>query len=74
MAGVAPGSARCRQHAPAHGTAQAVPPIAPHSATSSARASHARQNDGGAATGVMWSDQKDVYKTYRPIKVYRPEG
>ena len=30
--------------------------------------------DGGAATGVMWSDQKDVYKTYRPIKVYRPEG
>ena len=29
--------------------------------------------DGGAATGVMWSDQKDVYKTYHPIKVYNPD-
>ncbi len=29
--------------------------------------------DGGAATGVMWSDQKDFYKTYRPIKVYNPD-
>lgn len=29
--------------------------------------------DGGAANGVMWSDQKDVYKTYRPIKVYNPD-
>jgi NAD(P)-dependent dehydrogenase (short-subunit alcohol dehydrogenase family) len=29
--------------------------------------------DGGAATGMMWSDQKDVYKTYRPIKVYNPD-
>ena len=25
--------------------------------------------DGGAATGTMWADQKEVYKTYRPIKV-----
>ena len=30
--------------------------------------------DGGAATGMMWTDQKDVYKTYRPIKVYNPEA
>ena len=30
--------------------------------------------DGGAATGMMWSDQKDVYKTYRPIKVYNPDA
>jgi NAD(P)-dependent dehydrogenase (short-subunit alcohol dehydrogenase family) len=29
--------------------------------------------DGGAATGVMWSDQKDVYKSYKPIKVYNPD-
>ena len=29
--------------------------------------------DGGAATGVMWSEQKDVYKTYYPIKVYNPD-
>tara|TARA_A100001037_G_scaffold230982_1_gene209280 strand:+ start:1278 stop:2105 length:828 start_codon:yes stop_codon:yes gene_type:complete len=29
--------------------------------------------DGGAATGVMWQEQKDVYKTYHPIKVYRPD-
>ncbi len=28
--------------------------------------------DGGAASGVMWQDQKDVYKAYHPIKVYRP--
>ena len=30
--------------------------------------------DGGAATGMMWTDQKDVYKTYRPIKVYNPDA
>ena len=30
--------------------------------------------DGGAATGVMWSDQKDVYKTYHPIRVYNPDA
>ena len=30
--------------------------------------------DGGVTTGVMWSDQKDVYKAYHPIKVYRPEA
>ena len=30
--------------------------------------------DGGAATGVMWSDQKDVYKAYHPIKVYNPDS
>ncbi len=29
--------------------------------------------DGGAATGVMWSEQKDVYKTYHPIKIYNPD-
>ena len=29
--------------------------------------------DGGVANGVMWADQKDVYKTYRPIKVYNPD-
>ena len=29
--------------------------------------------DGAAANGVKWSDQNPVYKTYRPIKVYRPE-
>jgi NAD(P)-dependent dehydrogenase (short-subunit alcohol dehydrogenase family) len=29
--------------------------------------------DGGAVTGMMWSDQKDVYKSYHPIKVYRPD-
>ncbi|MBT7759889.1 MAG: glucose 1-dehydrogenase [Rhodospirillaceae bacterium] len=29
--------------------------------------------DGGVATGVMWSDQKDVYKSYYPIKVYNPD-
>jgi NAD(P)-dependent dehydrogenase (short-subunit alcohol dehydrogenase family) len=29
--------------------------------------------DGGGATGVMWSDQKSVYKTHRPIKVYNPD-
>ena len=30
--------------------------------------------DGGAATGVMWADQREVYKSYRPIKVYHPDG
>ncbi|MBT5895415.1 MAG: glucose 1-dehydrogenase [Rhodospirillaceae bacterium] len=30
--------------------------------------------DGGAATGVMWSEQKDVYKTYHPIRVYNPDA
>lgn len=29
--------------------------------------------DGGAANGVMWADQSDVYKTYRPIRVYNPD-
>ena len=29
--------------------------------------------DGGGATGVMWADQKAVYKTHRPIKVYNPD-
>ena len=29
--------------------------------------------DGGAATGVPWSDQKSVYKQYRPIRVYHPD-
>jgi len=29
--------------------------------------------DGGVTAGVMWRDQKDVYKSYHPIKVYRPE-
>lgn len=29
--------------------------------------------DGGVANGVMWRDQSDVYKTYRPIKVYNPD-
>jgi len=29
--------------------------------------------DGGAATGVMWSDQKDFYKKYHPIRVYNPD-
>ena len=29
--------------------------------------------DGGVASGLRWADQKDVYKTYRPIKVYRPD-
>ena len=28
--------------------------------------------DGGAAAGVMWSDQNEVYKKHNPIKVYRP--
>ena len=27
--------------------------------------------DGGAATGVPWSEQREVYRTYRPTKVYR---
>ena len=29
--------------------------------------------DGGATTGVSWQDQKEVYKTYYPIKVYNPD-
>ena len=29
--------------------------------------------DGGATTGVVWQDQKEVYKTYSPIKVYNPD-
>lgn len=29
--------------------------------------------DGGGITGVMWSDQKSVYKTHRPIRVYNPD-
>jgi NAD(P)-dependent dehydrogenase (short-subunit alcohol dehydrogenase family) len=30
--------------------------------------------DGGVTTGVMWKDQKDVYKTHYPIKVYHPDA
>ena len=30
--------------------------------------------DGGAANGVMWKDQTEFYKTYRPIKVYNPDA
>ena len=30
--------------------------------------------DGGAANGVMWSDQNDVYKSYHPISVYNPDA
>jgi NAD(P)-dependent dehydrogenase (short-subunit alcohol dehydrogenase family) len=29
--------------------------------------------DGGAATGVSWENQRDVYKQYYPIKVYNPD-
>ena len=29
--------------------------------------------DGGAATGVMWSEQNPIYREYRPIRVYHPE-
>ena len=29
--------------------------------------------DGAAATGVMWADQREIYKSYRPIKVYHPD-
>jgi NAD(P)-dependent dehydrogenase (short-subunit alcohol dehydrogenase family) len=29
--------------------------------------------DGGCATGVMWGEQKDVYKSYYPTSVYRPQ-
>lgn len=29
--------------------------------------------DGGAATGVFWENQKDVYKEYHPIKIYNPD-
>ena len=29
--------------------------------------------DGGAATGVSWENQKDVYKEYHPIRVYNPD-
>ena len=29
--------------------------------------------DGGATTGVSWQDQKEVYKTYYPVKVYNPD-
>ncbi len=29
--------------------------------------------DGGAATGVLWADQKPVYKSYLPITVYNPD-
>ena len=29
--------------------------------------------DGGATTGVFWQDQKEVYKTYYPVKVYNPD-
>ena len=30
--------------------------------------------DGGAATGVLWRDQKSVYKIHRPIRVYHPDA
>ena len=30
--------------------------------------------DGGAITGVLWKDQKEVYKKYYPIKVYNPDA
>ena len=29
--------------------------------------------DGGAATGVLWRDQKPFYRQYRPIRVYHPD-
>jgi NAD(P)-dependent dehydrogenase (short-subunit alcohol dehydrogenase family) len=29
--------------------------------------------DGGAATGVSWENQKEVYKEYHPIRVYNPD-
>ena len=29
--------------------------------------------DGGAATGVFWENQKDVYNDYHPIRVYNPD-
>ena len=29
--------------------------------------------DGGAATGVSWENQKDVYREYHPIRVYNPD-
>ena len=29
--------------------------------------------DGGAASGVLWRDQKPFYKQYRPIRVYHPD-
>ena len=29
--------------------------------------------DGGAASGVFWEHQDDVYKKYRPIRVYNPD-
>ncbi|MEL0110320.1 MAG: glucose 1-dehydrogenase [Rickettsiales bacterium] len=29
--------------------------------------------DGGAATGVFWENQRDVYKEYHPIRVYNPD-
>ncbi|MCY4589419.1 MAG: glucose 1-dehydrogenase [Alphaproteobacteria bacterium] len=29
--------------------------------------------DGGAATGVPWSEQKPFYREFRPIRVYHPD-
>ena len=29
--------------------------------------------DGGAASGVFWANQREVYKTHRPIRVYNPD-
>ena len=29
--------------------------------------------DGGAASGVFWDQQDDIYKKYRPIRVYNPD-
>jgi len=30
--------------------------------------------DGAVANGVMWQDQARAYKSYRPIRVYNPDG
>ncbi len=29
--------------------------------------------DGGAASGVFWENQSNLYKNYRPIRVYNPD-
>jgi NAD(P)-dependent dehydrogenase (short-subunit alcohol dehydrogenase family) len=29
--------------------------------------------DGGAVTGVNWSDQRPAYRTHRPIRMYNPD-
>jgi len=30
--------------------------------------------NGAVANGVMWQDQARAYKSYRPIRVYNPDG